>query len=112
MIHVRLVTNKDERTVELYAKGHAGYAPEGEDIVCSAVSILCFSLEAYLLCQMPERLLGLQTESADGYTRITARVKDSQDYALVAEAIMPARLAFTRLTREFPRRLVFMDITQ
>ncbi len=112
MIHVRLVTNKDERTVELYAKGHAGYVPEGEDIVCSAVSILCFSLEAYLLCQTPERFLVLETERGDGYTSITATVKDSQDYALVTEAIMPARLAFTRLTREFPRRLVFEDMTR
>ena len=30
------------------AKGHAGYAPEGQDIVCSAVSILLYTLAAAL----------------------------------------------------------------
>lgn len=112
MIHVKLVTNEAERSFELYAEGHAGYVQAGEDIVCAAVSILCFSLEAYLLCKPRERFSVLDTERGDGYTRITAEVKDSQDYALVAEAITPARLALSRLTHEFPRRLVFMDITQ
>lgn len=112
MINVKLVTNETERSFELYAEGHAGYAQAGGDIICSAVSILCFSLEAYFLCKPRERFSVLDTERGDGYTRITATVKDSQDYALVAEAITPARLALSRLTHEFPRRLVFMDITQ
>lgn len=29
---------------EIVFSGHAGYAPEGEDIVCAAVSILFFTL--------------------------------------------------------------------
>lgn len=112
MIQVKLVTNETEQSLELYAEGHAGYAQAGEDIVCAAVSILCFSLEAYLLCKPRERFSMLKAERGAGYTRITAEVKDSQDYALVAEAIKPARLALSRLTHEFPRRLVFEDITQ
>jgi uncharacterized protein YsxB (DUF464 family) len=112
MIHVKIMTNEAEMSLELYAEGHAGCAPVGGDIICSAVSILCFSLEAYLLCEPRERFSVLDAERGDGYTRITATVKDSQDYALVAEAITPARLALSRLTREFPRRLVFTDITQ
>lgn len=112
MIYVKIQTDKTAQTIELYAKGHAGYAQAGEDIVCAAVSILCFSLEAYLLCKPRERFSVLDTERGDGYTRITATVKDSHDYALVTEAITPARIALSRLTHEFPRRLVFMDITQ
>ena len=112
MIHVKLVTNEAKRYLEMYAEGHAGYAQAGEDIVCAAVSILCFSLEAYLLCKPRERFSVMDTERGDGSTRITATVKDSQDYALVTEAITPARLALSRLTHEYPGRLVFMDITQ
>lgn len=37
--------NEKRKTVYcLSADGHAGYAPEGQDIICSAVSILMFSL--------------------------------------------------------------------
>lgn len=112
MIHVKLVTNEAKRSLELYAEGHAEYAQAGEDIVCAAVSIICFSLEAYLLCKPYERFSVLNTQREDGYTRITAEIKDLQDYALVTEAITPAKLALSRLTHEFPERLVFMDITQ
>lgn len=36
-------TNKNN-TFELMVKGHAGYAEAGKDIVCSAVSILLYTL--------------------------------------------------------------------
>lgn len=110
MIYVKIQTDKATQTIELYAEGHAGYAQAGEDIVCSAVSILCYSLEAYILCQPRERFSKLGTERGDGYTLIIVTVKDPQDYAAIAEAITPARLAFTRLTTEFPRRICFEDI--
>lgn len=109
MIYVKIQTDKATQTIELYAEGHAGYAPQGEDIVCSAVSILCYSLEAYVLCQPRERFSSIRTERGDGYTLLTVTVKDAQDYATVSEAITPARLAFKRLTTEFPRRIRFFE---
>ena len=112
MIHVKIMTNEAERSLELYADGHAECAPVGGDIICSAVSILCFSLEAYLLCNTRERFSVLKDERGDGYTRITATVKSSQDYALITEAITPARLAFFRLSHEYPRRISFEDIAR
>lgn len=42
MIKVTVTKNK------VMIKGHSGYAKEGEDIVCAAVSALFFSLVAYL----------------------------------------------------------------
>ena len=36
-------------TLSLYVKGHANYAENGKDIVCSAVSCLCISLANTLL---------------------------------------------------------------
>ena len=112
MIYVKIQTDKATQTIELYAEGHAGYAPQGEDIVCSAVSILCYSLEAYVLCQPRERFSSIKTERGDGYTQLRVTVKDAQDYAIVSEAITPARLAFKRLNTEFPRRICFLDIPQ
>lgn len=112
MIYVKIQTDKAAKTIELYAKGHAGYAPKGEDIVCAAVSIICYSLEAYVLSQPRELFSEIETESGDGYTLLAMTVKDEQDYTTVAEAITPARLAFKRLNTEFPRRICFLDIPQ
>ena len=46
MITVEYQKEKENRHVKysLSLDGHAGYAPVGQDIVCSAVSILLFTL--------------------------------------------------------------------
>ena len=41
---------KDENTVSLEMKGHAGFAPEGSDIVCSAATILCYTFATFVDC--------------------------------------------------------------
>lgn len=38
----------ESRYGQVTASGHAGYAPKGQDIVCSAVSILLYTLVAAL----------------------------------------------------------------
>lgn len=43
MTRIKVSLEKDG-SFELHAKGHAGYARAGEDIVCSAVSILIFTM--------------------------------------------------------------------
>ena len=44
---VRISTN--EKNMAVKAQGHSGYRPKGQDIVCSAVSILLYSYAAELL---------------------------------------------------------------
>jgi len=39
---------KEEDGFRVIISGHANYAPEGEDIVCSAVSALFYALAGYL----------------------------------------------------------------
>ena len=46
MINVNIRESGSFREIE--AKGHAGYAPEGQDIVCSAFSMLIYTLLSYL----------------------------------------------------------------
>lgn len=41
---VRIELKEDGGAYELTAKGHADYAPSGNDIVCASVSILIFTL--------------------------------------------------------------------
>lgn len=46
MIKAEIARDGDEITVS--ALGHAGYAPEGSDIVCAAMSALCISFSITL----------------------------------------------------------------
>ena len=46
MIDCRMELKDNELNIRL--KGHAGYGPEGSDIVCSAATTLCNTLSGYL----------------------------------------------------------------
>ena len=39
MIHIQ-IAEKNQECIKVTVKGHAGYAGEGQDIICAAVSIL------------------------------------------------------------------------
>ena len=43
MIHIKFGKSEDGKTIDLTMNGHAGYADEGQDIVCSAASILAYT---------------------------------------------------------------------
>ena len=46
MICIRITEREDG--LELSAHGHAGYAPQGQDVVCAGVSALLYGFIAYL----------------------------------------------------------------
>ena len=49
MTTITYYEGKDEISIEI--KGHCGYAEEGSDIVCSAVSMLAQTLVSYLIAE-------------------------------------------------------------
>lgn len=59
------ISEKDGR-FELKVEGHSGYASSGSDIVCSAISILCFTLLNAVL-EKNERALNMRYQQKDGY---------------------------------------------
>lgn len=66
MIHVR-VTRAGGIVSQVTVRGHAGSAPKGEDLICSAVSALvqtfCFSLQRLLQ-------LDVKVDVLDGYLSV------------------------------------------
>ena len=66
MIRIR-VTRKAGEIVSLVCQGHAGYAEEGRDIVCAAVSVLAFTCANAL-----ESVAGVQpkVEEKDGFLSV------------------------------------------
>ncbi len=49
-------------------EGHSGYSEPGSDIVCSAVSVLCYTLDEYLSrLELEGRISSYKREFTDGY---------------------------------------------
>ena len=69
MIHAVLRADREHRYTAYEISGHSGYAEEGSDIVCSAVSVLAItclnSLES--VCGIHPTVGG----GADGYLKVT-----------------------------------------
>ena len=82
------------------AKGHAGYAPEGSDIVCAAVSILLFSL-AQRLRELEAagcvRVETLRLEAGDAELRWT-----SGDAAFMRDESAVVRAGLRMLAARYP----------
>ncbi len=63
MIEIEVV--KKEKQYRIISKGHAGYAPEGEDIVCAGISSLMLFLAGVAACSGGELV-----EMRSGYTEV------------------------------------------
>ena len=51
---------------ELEVKGHSGYGSAGTDIVCAAISILCFTLLNEVM-EKQDKALNMSYQQKDGY---------------------------------------------
>ena len=90
-------------------KGHADYAPKGEDIVCSAVSILAIATVNSLLEQVGQVLV---KESADGY--VSCRLADdlAGDKEIKAQAVLRTLLiGLNGVSMEYPEYCQLENIT-
>ncbi|MBR0131870.1 MAG: ribosomal-processing cysteine protease Prp [Lachnospiraceae bacterium] len=74
MITVSIFKNKADKISGFSVSGHAGYAEEGEDIVCSAVTALSFntvnSIDAFCRDKI---FLDSADESEGGYLSLTLK---------------------------------------
>lgn len=87
MIRIRARRRGDG--LELWARGHAGYASRGQDIVCAGVSALLFGYIAYLEGLSPSAtedgssseggIPHLEITEGDGYLRVRTRGLVGQD---------------------------------
>lgn len=83
------ITLKDNA---MWARGHSGYAPKGQDILCAAVSIL-MEATADALERQDKLVLSY---FGDGFCSIIA-AEDSELLAVAREGVSPAGAALWRL---------------
>lgn len=82
--------------------GHTGYAARGSDILCSAVSVLCYTLEEYLdKMERCGRISHLVRDFRDGAVFIEFSLDSDSDLSLLeaADAILDG---FRTLSDSYP----------
>ncbi|WP_318664290.1 ribosomal-processing cysteine protease Prp [Treponema sp.] len=111
MTSITLVKAKDGSRLECKASGHAGFAKSGEDIVCSAVTVLMrtaiqvFSETSGVEFKTDTSTRGLLTFSVE------LKKSDSGDSIQNAERISTIgdflQKGFESLSEEFPQNVTF-----
>ncbi len=88
------------------ACGHAGDAPQGENIVCAAVSAAVELTE----CQLTDILLLHTQVDIDAKTaRVSVRLQDA--HPLAQAPVQALKLYLTRLAEEYPRFLNILEVS-
>ena len=81
--------------------GHTEYASAGQDILCSAVSILCYTLRALLREAYEEgKIERYREDFSAGYVRMAFELPD--DNALILDNTMAILRGFQLLEEAFP----------
>ena len=104
MITASFTYQKEVGTIALKVNGHAGQAEKGHDIVCSAASILTYTIAQYL--KYVDKQIGLRKkpkiEIKDGDALIVA--KPTENYmGEVLNAFFVAEVGFSLLAQNYPQ---------
>ena len=104
MIKASFTYQKEAGTIALKVEGHAGMAEKGHDIICSAASILTYTIAQYL--RYVDRQKGLRKkpkiEMKDGDALIVA--KPTEEYmGEVLNAFFVAEVGFSLLSQNYPQ---------
>jgi uncharacterized protein YsxB (DUF464 family) len=104
MIKVQFEHRKDINTIVMKVEGHAGQATKGNDVICSAASILVYTVAQYLnfiykrggLQKKPRILLN------DGDALIVAKPK-SEFEGEVLNTFFVAEVGYSLLAHNYPQ---------
>ena len=104
MVRAEFFTNKESGSITLKLTGHAGQAKKGEDIVCSAASILAYTVAQTLQFQYEEGGLKkkphLKLKSGD--TAIVAKPKP-EHYEEALHTFFVAQVGYSLLAKTYPQ---------
>jgi len=91
----------------LKVKGHAGSAPAGEDLVCSAASILVHTLAANM-GHLEQARFAVQgtADIQDGFAKISCKAVRGYE-SIVANTFQTVCVGFEILAQKFPEYISF-----
>ena len=97
MITITVTTSKDSSFVSLEAKGHANAAPEGEDLVCAAVSAII--LGGFNALEGDENYEALAHK---GYASLKAKQAPSEHDEVVLKTIL---IQLQSIAKSYPQNV-------
>ena len=104
MVHAEFFTNKESGSITLKLTGHAGQAEVGKDIVCSAASILAYTVAQALQFMYEEGNLKkkphIKLEKGD--TIIVAKPNE-ESYAEALHTFFVAQVGYHLLSHNYPQ---------
>ena len=98
MINIRTSRFENGAISGFTVKGHAGYAEAGSDIICAAVSALCYTAAGYFESAKPGEYR-YEFEEKDGYMKLELLEIATDDGKTKAGAVMDAWLIGVRQIR-------------
>ena len=104
MVKAEFFTNKESGSITMKLTGHAGQAEHGKDIVCSAASILAYTVAQTLQFQYEEG--GLKKKPhlklEPGNTVIIAKPKPER-YEEALHTFFVAQVGYSLLAKTYPQ---------
>lgn len=91
MINIKVSRFEDGSICGFTVKGHSGYAEAGSDIICAAVSALCYTAAGYFESAKPEGIK-YGHEEKDGYMMLELSEVPEGELKVRAKAVMDAWL--------------------
>ena len=104
MLKAEFFTNKESGSITLKLTGHAGQAKNGEDIVCSAASILAYTVAQTLqfMYEQGELQKKPHIKLVEGDTIIVAKPK-AETYAEALHTFFVAQVGYHLLAHNYPQ---------
>ena len=87
MTKVFIYKNEKDQCVGFKAFGHAGYAEEGEDIVCAAISVLTINT-MNAIETLTNTQASLESDEKEGYIKYKILGKPSKESTLLLDAMI------------------------
>ncbi len=93
----------DPKKIEIKIRGHADYAPKGQDIVCAAVSVLGQTLALCIQERKPRLTKSLHIDSTDGLTiRCLPLPKYKSEVEILYQFVM---CGIAHLSQQYPQHI-------
>ena len=100
------VSRKNNSYTELLSRGHAGYAEEGQDIVCAAVSVLIINTANSLERLTKDRF---ELDEKDGYVHIRFPEELTTGGKLLMDSLV---LGLTEIEKSYSKRYLKVKVRE
>lgn len=100
------VTKKNNSYTEFTSRGHAGYAEEGQDIICAAVSVLVINTVNSLETLTHDRI---SVEENDGYVSFSFIEPATEGGTLLMDSLV---LGLTEIENSYSKKYLKVKVRE